>query len=70
MCRRGSPIRGILSVSLDFTRWPLIVEQKPTTKTAWVQGPPDLWRHGSVGWPATHVDAADVAVWPYSLGCW
>ena len=31
-------------------------------------GPPDLWRHGSVGWPAIHVDEADVAVWPYSAG--
>ena len=35
---------------------------------AWVPGPPDLWRHGSVGWPAIHVDEADVAVWPYSAG--
>ena len=35
---------------------------------ALVPGPPDLWRHGSVGWPAFHVDEADVAVWPYSAG--
>ena len=33
---------------------------------AWVLCPPDLWRHGSVWWPAIHVDEADVAAWPYS----
>ena len=31
-------------------------------------GPPDLWRHGSVGWPDIHVDEADVAVWTNSAG--
>ena len=35
---------------------------------AWAPGPPDHWRHGSVGWPAIHVNAADVAVWPCSAG--
>ena len=35
---------------------------------AWVTAPPDLWRHGSVGWPAIHVEEADVAVWPCSVG--
>ena len=35
---------------------------------AWVPGLPDLWRHGSVGWPCIPVGAADVAAWPYSVG--
>ena len=35
---------------------------------AWVPGPPDPSRHGSVGWPCIHVGAADVAAWPCSVG--
>ena len=34
----------------------------------WVPGLPDLWRHGSVGWPCIHVGAAEVASRPYSVG--
>lgn len=38
------------------------------TEFAWVPGPPDLWRHGSVGSLCLSVGAADVAAWPYSVG--
>ena len=70
VCRRGLQLGASLA-----SAWISHVGRSLSSKNPPPPPPPlgywallTFWRHGSVDWPAIHIDAAGAAVWPYSVG--